>query len=103
MALLEKGEIVLNNEQQISLLDRIKEMSTAVRRIVADTARSMVSVIPNFGALSQVGGSTYAPVINVEIQHNGSMSDEDAKRYGDTIGERALDTLWKAMNQRGIT
>ena len=103
MALLEKGEIVLNNEQQISLLDRIKEMSTAVSRIVADTARSMVSVIPNFGALSQVGGSTYAPVINVEIQHNGSMSDEDAKRYGDTIGERALDTLWKAMNQRGIT
>ena len=103
MALLEKGEVVLNHGQQVALLDRIKDMSAVVSKMVADTARSMADAIPAFGAFAPVGGSTYAPVINVEINHSGSMTDEDARRYGDAIGERALDTLWKAMNQRGIT
>lgn len=103
MALLERGEVVLNGRQQTALVDRFKEMSASVSRMVEATAKAMADSIPHLGALAPVGGATYAPVINVEIHHSGAMSDADARRYGDEIGSRALDTLWKAMNQRGIT
>ena len=103
MALLERGEVVLNGQQQTALVDRFKEMSASVSRMVEATAKAMADSVPHLGALAPVGGATYAPVINVEIYHSGAMSDADARRYGDEIGSRALDTLWKAMNQRGIT
>ena len=95
--------MVLNGRQQTALVDRFKEMSASVSRMVEATAKAMADSVPRLGALAPVGGATYAPVINVEIYHSGAMSDADARRYGDEIGSRALDTLWKAMNQRGIT
>lgn len=103
MAILEKGEVVFNDGQQVALLDRFKQMSETVSQMVQATVRGMSAAMTPLGALSQVGGPSYAPNIVVNIEHNGEMTDDDAKRYGETIGTRALDVLWKAMNQRGIT
>lgn len=103
MAILEKGEVVFNDGQQVALLDRFKQMSETVSQMVQATVRGMSAAMAPLGALSQAGGPSYAPNIVVNIEHNGEMTDDDAKRYGETIGTRALDVLWKAMNQRGIT
>ena len=44
----------------------------------------------------------FEPHIDVSIQHNGSLTDGDAERYGNKIATTTLDTLYDAFERRGV-
>ena len=47
--------------------------------------------------------SNFNPTINVTVTHNGSMSDKDAKKYGEEIADKAIAKMNEAFRKRGIT
>ena len=47
------------------------------------------------------GGDTFAPHIEISIQHNGQMTDKDAKQYGSIVANTALEQLRTAFVKRG--
>ena len=71
---------------------------------------SMIGTLTSFGTYamkvpamrSPAAGDTFAPKFEIHIAHNGSMSDRDARRYGDAIGDAALEKLRVAFSKRGI-
>ena len=97
-AILKRGELVFNDEQKSQLKKILHGMF------------SMIGAFANFGTsamkfpatLSPTVGDTFAPKFEINIAHNGSMSDQDARRYGDAIGDAALEKLRVAFSKRGI-
>lgn len=97
-AILKRGELVFNDEQKSQLKKILHGMF------------SMIGTFANFGTsamkfpatLSPSVGDTFAPKFEINIAHNGSMSDQDARRYGDAIGDAALEKLRVAFSKRGI-
>ena len=104
-AMLKKGEVVLTGNQQDSLLNIIKTARDFVDNMMATTFGAVTNRMKSFSPAAgyNTGIGTYSPNIEVNIAHNGSMSDADAKRYGNTIAETALDKLWETMQKRGMT
>lgn len=104
MALLEKGEVVLNNNQQERLLSIF---SNAKQWMQSQMANSFSGILQKARDLSPAvvgsGFGSFAPNITVHISHNGSMTDADARRYGHEIADAALDKLWDTMRKRGMT
>lgn len=99
LAILQKGELVLDDVKKQNL----KNMLSGIRSMItgltsSNLSNSMASMRP---ALAGNVGDTFAPRINVTIQHNGEMTDADAKRYGNTIADTALDKLKTAFAKRG--
>lgn len=99
LAILQKGELVLDDVKKQNL----KNMLSGIRSMItgltsSNLSNSMASMRP---ALAGNTGDTFAPRINVTIQHNGEMTDADAKRYGNTIADTALDKLKNAFAKRG--
>ena len=104
-ALLRKREVILNDGQQDSFLNIIKSAREFVDNMMSmsfgSVANKMKSLSPAMSNNTGIG--TYAPNINVNISHNGSMTDADAKRYGKIVSNTALDELWDTLQKRGIT
>ena len=99
LAILQKGELVLDDVKKQNL----KNMLSGIRSMItgltsSNLSNSMASMRP---ALAGNAGGAFAPSINVTIQHNGEMTDADAKRYGNTIADTALDKLKNAFAKRG--
>lgn len=99
LAILQKGELVLDDVKKQNL----KNMLSGIRSMItgltsSNLSNSMTSMRP---ALAGNTGDTFAPRINVTIQHNGEMTEADAKRYGNTIADTALDKLKNAFAKRG--
>lgn len=92
LSLLERGELVLTHEHQ-SKLKKIFESIYSMLTLVSPARMSGFATTQGAGLNSEV-------VVN--ITHNGSMTDADAKRYGDIVGDTALQKLKSAFNKRGV-
>lgn len=118
LAVLQKGEFVLTEEQQksvgraIDLSGFILEKASAISRLFGGTSK--LGAIEDFfsaaaRAASMPGGTAakneqvFAPVVNVSISHNGEMTDGDAQRYGEIAANAVLDRLNGAFTKRGVT
>lgn len=118
LAVLQKGEFVLTDEQQrsvgraIDLSGFILEKASAISRLFGGASK--LGAIEDFfsaaaRAASMPGGTAakneqvFAPVVNVSISHNGEMTDGDAQRYGEIAANAVLDRLNGAFTKRGVT
>jgi hypothetical protein len=115
MALLENGEMVLDDKKQkflLSAVDFLADLSKRIGSTIDVSKLSAISVLPskksNFSTmldkLENAGNREFDfhPEVNVYISHNGNMSDADAKRYGEAAAESVLDKLNSAFSRRGI-
>lgn len=116
MALLENGEMVLDDKKQRFLLSAagfIKDLSDRIGSTIDVSKLSALSVFTgkksNISAmldkLDSAGGGefNFQPNVNVYITHNGEMSDAEARRYGETAADAVLEKLNGAFSKRGIT
>ena len=103
-ALLKRGEVVLNEDQQSSLLGIFNNAGKWMQNQMAKTVGSIIGDMRGKSFFDDGSRfASFAPNIEVNITHNGSMSDADAKRYGNQVATAALDHLWNTLNKRGIT
>ena len=117
IALLEKGEVVVSNENQSGLfrmIDFVQELSNRLGNSIGDISKlSAESVAQTFGYVRDMNpqpiasgsagnGMTFSPVIHVQISHNGNMTDGDAERYGRKIADSALDRLYRTFISKGV-
>ena len=113
LALLEAGEIVLNDQKQDTVYRIIDFHTKLAERLGVDLGRTTMPLTtldttPNFGGVNPgiVNTSTqtvFNPEFNIEISHNGEMSDDDARRYGEEIAETAIAKLYNAFERKGIS
>lgn len=96
MALLERGEYVLDSRKK-SALEKIISVAGLAARSVGNRIGDMI--LP-FNPSKPSGDVRVEN--NVTINHNGAMSEADAKRYGNIVAETSLEKLREAFNRRGI-
>lgn len=95
LSVLEKGELVLTKGHQFNLKKILSDMYTIVK--------AMTSInLPSFSTSATSPNGNFNANVEVNITHNGSMTDDDAKRYGSIAGDAALKKLYAAFNKRGI-
>ena len=112
LALLEAGEIVLNDQKQESVYRIIDFQTELAKRLgvsLASTELPLSTLDTNYnvdGANPEVVNSStqtlFNPEFNIEINHNGDMSDDDARRYGEEIADTAIAKLYNAFERKGI-
>lgn len=112
LAILKKGEVVLNDGKQQTLYRIIDfqtelakklgtvfgslslpSVSTDAKSLIGDTMHGVVSGSQSF---------VFEPHIDVEINHTGEMTDADAQSYGDQIANTTIEKLYSAFERRGI-
>ena len=114
LAILQKGEVVLNEAKQKSLYRIIDFQTELSKRLgvvigtlptipapasgIKDTMSGLTQDIIGGGAQSLV----FEPHFEVNITHSGEMADTDAKAYGERIADVAIDKLYSAFERRGI-
>lgn len=112
LALLEKGEIVLNDGKQKTLykiIDFQTELSQRLGTLIGSLTlpdftsgvRNLVNNATN-NISSGAQSTVFEPHIQVEINHSGNMNDSDAKSYGEQIADTAIKKLYSAFERRGI-
>ena len=113
LALLEKGEVVLNDGKQQTLykiIDFQQELSNRLGALIGSLTlpditggiRSLISdAANNISTSSQ--SMVFEPHIQVEINHSGNMNNSDAKSYGEQIANTAIEKLYGAFERRGIS
>lgn len=114
LAILQKGEVVLNEAKQKSLY-RIIDFQTELSKrlgVVIGTLPTIPapasSIKDTMGGLTQdiIGSSAqslvFEPHFEVNITHSGEIADTDAKAYGERIADVAIDKLYSAFERRGI-
>lgn len=114
LAILQKGEVVLNDAKQKSLyriIDFQTELSKRLGVVIGTlpTISAPASGIKDtMSGLTQdiIGGAAqsivFEPHFEVNITHSGEMADTDAKAYGERIADVAIDKLYSAFERRGI-
>lgn len=122
LALLEKGEAVLDKTKQEGLykiVDIAEAFSKSLgKKITSSQIGTLMSSImggiptnPRLvpaGVDSRLAGASnnsfeFAPVVNVSIQHNGELTDASARGYGKTIADNVLGQLSEAFTKKGVT
>lgn len=112
LAILQKGEVVLNEAKQKGLyriIDFQEELSKRLGTVIRDMpvvgaspdARSILHDIAGETVDGQ-GSLAFQPHIEVYIQHDGSTSAEAARAFGTQIADTALDKLYEAFERRGV-
>lgn len=113
LALLESGEIVLNDSKQESVYKIIDFQTELAKRLGVsldtatlsfaslDTIHNIGEVAP--GIVNSTNQTIFNPEFNIEISHNGEMSDNDAHRYGEEIANTAIVKLYNAFERKGIS
>ena len=112
-ALLEAGEIVLNDQEQQAFYKIIDFQSKLADRLGVDLGQALlpltsVDTRPNLGNMVPgiINSSTetiFNPEFHIEINHNGDMSDDAARRYGEEIADTAIARLYSAFERKGIS
>lgn len=113
LALLQDGEVVLNDKKQETLYEIIDFYTELARKLgvkFADVGLPSVmpkltddlSVMPR-GGVGSYHSSVFSPQIEVKISHNGNMTDSDAKHYGKEVADVAIERLYSAFERRGIS
>lgn len=115
MAILKDGELVLDKKREEGLYKLVdfaqilsERLGTTIDTSKFDNLFGGFSLLPASKELlpaTQAGSGfvEFSPNIEVNISHNGSMSDSDARRYGGIIAESALSELKDAFTKKGIT
>lgn len=96
LALLEKGELVLDDKKKQSLFAMFDRLSAAA----SNAAAAKMSY--RIGDTSDKAGDVFSPSVSVTINHDGNMDDEDARRYGQITADAVLEKLRTAFNRRGM-
>lgn len=113
MALLEKGEAVLDKKREdalFKLVDFVARTSERMDGFLKSGLGSVVmsgrGVLPSVESLTppsmQSSEVVFSPNITLNIAHNGSMSETDAARFGRIAAESTLSELADAFSRRGI-
>lgn len=116
LALLQSGEVVLNQAKQDSLYEIIdfqSELSKRLNSAIGQIHPNMISgsnvAYPNaIGAalsnpVSASSAVTYENVFHIQVGHADGMTDMDAKRFGEQIATSAIDKLNSAFERKGIS
>ena len=115
LAVLQKGEVVLDKDAQESLFrlidlknylsqklgHAIKGISTIPRNILSQITEAQQPM-----ALAGAGNAQtldFRPEINVNITAGGDMSQATAKQFGETVADSAIDKLYNTFERRGIS
>lgn len=111
LALLEEGEVVLDDVKKNSLY-RIVDFQQELKKRFGDMATSFSTPdLPNYirtipmsapEAVAYNQSLVFEPHISVEINHSGSMTQSDANNYGERIADVTIDKLYSAFERRGI-
>ena len=113
LAVLEKGEVVLDEPKkrglykvidfQNELAERLGAVVSALKipdaQVLADAYGKTLSDVKNTVTNNS---SVFSPTISVEITHSGEMTDAAASGFGKKIANTALDLLHDAFERRGI-
>lgn len=113
LAILQKGEIVLNEQKQESLyriIDFQEELSKRLGVVIGELRPALPSIDMS-GLINRItyepntspGGMIFEPRIEVNISHSGDMDMSQAQAYGDKIASVAIDKLYSAFERRGIS
>lgn len=113
LAILQKGEVVLNEQKQESLyriIDFQEELSKRLGVAIGELRPALPSIDMS-GLINRItyepsassGGMVFEPHIEVNITHNGDMDMSQAQAYGDKIASVAIDKLYSAFERRGIS
>lgn len=113
VALLEAGEIVLDDKKQDALYEAIdfkeelsKRLGAAVRSIDLSSASLRISSIFGDIPFRNADNSTrvnFEPHIDVHIEGSGRGDDEEAKSFGQKIADVAMEKLYGAFERKGLT
>lgn len=115
MAILKDGELVLDEKREKELYKLVdfaqllsERLGTAIDTSKLDNLFGGLSVLPTPNELLHTTKADsrlmeFSPSIEVNISHNGSMSDNDARRYGGIVAETALGELKDAFTKKGFT
>ena len=101
LALLKKGEWVLDDTRKQNLKAMFAGLKQAASGMMGTSVMSRMQTMQP--AMATGGGDTFAPHIEVAIQHNGQMTDKDAKKYGNMVANTAIEQLRTAFVKRGKT
>lgn len=96
LALLEKGELVLDDKKKQSLFAMFDRLSAAASNAAAAKMNYRI------GDTSDKAGDVFSPSVSVTINHDGNMDDDDARRYGQITADAVLEKLRTAFNRRGM-
>lgn len=113
LAILQKGEVVLNEQKQESLyriIDFQEELSKRLGVAIGELRPALPSIDMS-GLINRItyepntspGGMIFEPHIEVNISHSGDMDMSQAQAYGDKIASVAIDKLYSAFERRGIS
>lgn len=114
MAILEKGELVLDEGREKTLyrlIDFTQHLSDKLGKMLnTDALKGLLSrqaqVLPTVSAEAFNGTRNEVsinPIVNINIEHSGSFNDDDAKRFASIAAESTLSELTSAFTRRGIT
>lgn len=95
LAILEKNEMVLNDGKKYNL----SALLTSLRNSLSGRVMNPISGI---SPKVENSGNTFAPNIQVNINHDGPMDNNTAEQFGSQIANVALGELRKAFVKRGI-
>lgn len=96
LALLEKGELVLDEKKKRSLFAMFDRLSA----VASNAAAARMSY--RIDNTSTKAGDVFAPNVSVVINHDGDMDDSDARHYGQITADAVLEKLRTAFNRRGM-
>ena len=113
MAVLEEGEIVLDEGKEKVLyrfVDFAQMMSEKLGRAFdnvsfknAFSGQNRMPALVGNAIPETTNNMNFNPIVNVNIQHSGSLDDSDAKRFGSIAANSVLSELTDAFSRRGIS
>ena len=116
LAVLQKGEVILNDSKQDSLYEIIDFQSELAKRLGRTIGNIDIGgwkkIYPGLrGTVGDIlpikpGDSSsvvFEPYLDVSIYHNGAMTDADAKRYGEQLANTAIEKLYGAFERKGVS
>lgn len=95
LALLEKGELVLDDKKKQALFALFDRIGASVSAVAAEHTPYRIDNTTR-------AGDVFAPSVTVNITHDGEMDESDAKKYGAVAADTVLERLRTAFNRRGM-
>lgn len=116
MALLEKGELVLDKEKEDALYTVIDFADMLSKKLGKDInlsefgklddsvglSNSLISM-PDVGNITNNNTITFSPNVEVNITHSGSLDNSDATKFGKITANAVIDEINDAFQRRGIS
>lgn len=112
LAVLEKNELVLDEPKKqglYRLIDFSQVLADKLGTSIGSIAPPSPQISPLFKRIldgskggTQVDNSSFSPSIRVEINQSGSITEQDAAKFGKQIADTTINELYDAFQRRGI-